>query len=150
MHEVSGLNEVAGNHHRGLRELIHEILAELKQFANTRFEVMKSEFQETVSSLKVAAPLAAVTLIFFLAAFLVLTGAAVALVAHAFAGSPWAWFLALVIVGVLWAIFGGISAFFAYNEIRSKGRFPKRTVEVLKADKAWLETEANSMQGARP
>lgn len=150
MPEVSNRNEVAGNHHRGLRELIHELLAELKQFADTRFEIVKSELQETLSSLKIAAPLALLTLMFFFVGFLVLTGAAVALVAHAFAGSPWAWFLAMVIVGVLWSIFGGISAFFAYNAIRSKGQFPKRTVEVLKADKLWLQTEANNLQGARP
>jgi VIT1/CCC1 family predicted Fe2+/Mn2+ transporter len=148
MHEVSNHNGMTGN--RGLRELVREVLTELKEFANTRFEVMKSELQETISSLRVAAPLALVTLLFFFAAFLVFTGAAVTLVAHAFAGSPWAWFLAFIIIGVLWAVLGGIAAFFAYNEIRGKGRFPKRTVEVLKADKAWLQTEASSIQGVRP
>jgi hypothetical protein len=71
----------------------------------------------------------------------------VALVVSAFSGNPYAWFFGFVIVGVVWVIVGGITAFFAYNEFRSKARFPKRTVEVLKADKDWLGSEARTRYG---
>ena len=42
---------------------------------------------------------------------------------------------------------GGTAAFFAYNEFRSKSMFPKHTVEVLKADKIWIESEARTKYG---
>jgi uncharacterized membrane protein YqjE len=150
MTETRNYQSETGNHQRGLRDLVREILDELKDFANTRFQVMKFELQETLASVKVAVPLIAVALVLMFTAILVFTAAAVTLVARAFAGSPWAWFLALVIVAVLWMGLGAIAAFFAYNEFRSKGRFPKRTVEVLKADREWLQSEAHNLQGARP
>jgi uncharacterized membrane protein YqjE len=129
------------NHQRSLRELVREILDELKEFAATRLLVMKSELQETMASVKVAVPISLVALVFLFTGFLLLTAASVAIVAHAFAGGSYAWFFALVIIGVVWTSAGAIAAFFAYNEFRSKGRFPK-TVEVIKADRAWLQSEA--------
>ena len=129
------------NQQRSLRDLVREILDELKDFTATRLQVAKSEVQQTIASLKMALPLTLLAAIFLFSGFLLLTAAAVAIVAHAFAGSPYAWFLALVIVGVLWTAAGTIAAYFGYNQFRAKGRFPK-TVEVLKADRAWLQSEA--------
>ena len=140
MNETHNYQSETVNHHRGLRDLVREILDELKDFANTRFQVMKSELQETLSSVKVAVPLIAVALVLMFIALLLVSAAAVTLVARAFAGSSWAWFIACF----------ARAAFFAYNEFRSKGRFPKRTVEVLKADRDWLQSEASNMQGVRP
>ena len=150
MNETHNYQSETVNHHRGLRDLVREILDELKDFANTRFQVMKSELHETLSSVKVAVPLIAVALVLMFIALLLVSAAAVTLVARAFAGSSWAWFLALVIVAVIWMAFSAIAGFFAYNEFRSKGRFPKRTVEVLKADRDWLQSEASNMEGVRP
>jgi hypothetical protein len=128
------------NRNRSLRSILAETKQELKQFLSTRIEILKSEFRETLSALRVALPLGLAALAFVGTAFLLLTAAAVALVASAFAGNPYAWFFALVIVGVLWTALGAVAAFFAYNSIRSKGMFPRRTVAVLKADKLWLES----------
>lgn len=133
--------EKVENQQRSLRGLVREILDEFKEFAATRVQVMKSELQETIASVKVALPLSLLALVFLFSGFFLLTAAAVAIVAHAFAGSPYAWFFGLVIVGVVWTAVGAIAAYFAYNEFRAKGRFP-RTVGVLKADRAWLESEA--------
>ena len=129
------------NHQRSLRELVREILDELKEFAATRLQIMKSELQQTMGSIKVAIPLSLVALAFMFTGFLLLTAAAVTIVARAFDGNPYAWFFALIIVGVIWTSAGAFAAFFAYNEFRAKGRFPK-TVEVIKADRAWLQNEA--------
>jgi hypothetical protein len=128
------------NRNRSLRSILAETKQELKQFLSTRIEILKSEFRETLSALRVALALGLAALAFVGTAFLLLTAAAVALVASAFAGNPYAWFFALVIVGVLWTALGAVAAFFAYNSIRSKGMFPRRTVAVLKADKLWLES----------
>jgi uncharacterized membrane protein YqjE len=130
------------NHERSLRAITAEIVSELSEFVGTRVQMAKAEFQETISSLKAAVPLSVTALAFAVTGFLMLTFAAVSLVSVAFAGSPYAWFFAFLIVGILWIGIGGICAFFAYNEFRGQGRFPKRTIEVLRADKAWLQTEA--------
>jgi len=135
MHEVK-----AENHARSLGAILLDISNELKEFLNTRIQMVKAELHETVSAVSVAIPLGLVALILGATGFLLLTAAVVALVAAAFARNPYAWVFAFAIVGVLWIAFGGVAAFFAYNEFRSKSMFPKHTVEVLKADKIWLES----------
>jgi hypothetical protein len=45
-------------------------------------------------------------------------------------------------VALLWAIIGGIAAYFAKREFALKGIVPKRTFEVLRGDKIWLQREA--------
>jgi uncharacterized membrane protein YqjE len=132
------------NHERSLGSIVTEIREELKEFLNTRVQMIQSEFHETLTAAKVGLPLAVAALALVGTGYLLLTLAVVVLVASAFAANPYAWFLAFVIVGVLWTAMGGAAAFFAYNEFRAKGRFPKRSVEVLKADRVWLQTEASN------
>ena len=135
------------NHARSLGAILSDIADELKEFLNTRIQMVKAELHETVTAVSVAIPLGLVALILAATGFLLLTGAIVALVAAAFAGNSYAWVFAFAIVGVVWIAFGGVAAFFAYNEFRSKSMFPKHTVEVLKADKIWLESEARTKYG---
>ena len=137
-------NSKMNGHDRSLGSIIAEIKEEVKDFVNTRVQVIRSEIQETVGAAKVALPLSFMALALFWIGLLLFTAAAVVLVASAFAGHVYAWFFATVIVGFLWICFGAIAAFFAYNAFRSRSRFPQRTVEVLKADKVWLQTEARS------
>jgi uncharacterized membrane protein YqjE len=132
------------DHDRSLGSIVAEIKGEFQEFFTTRVELAKTEFHEALGALKVALPLSVIAIALFWTGFLLFTVAAVVLVASAFAGHAYAWFVAPIIVGVLWICLGGIAAFFAYNVVRSRGRFPRRTVEVLKADKMWLQTEARS------
>ena len=129
---------------RSLGAILADIVEELQDFVNTRIQMVKSELHETMSAVSVALPLGLLTLILGGTGFLLLTGAIVVIVAAAFAGHAYAWVYAFLIVGVLWIAFAGIAAFFAYNEFRSKAKFPKHTVEVLKADKVWIESEART------
>jgi uncharacterized membrane protein YqjE len=142
MHDVK-----AENHARSLGAILSDIADELKEFLNTRIQMIKAELHETVAAVSVAIPLGLVALILAGTGFLLLTGAVVALVAAAFVGHAYAWVFAFAIVGLVWIAFGGVAAFFAYNEFRSKSMFPKHTVEVLKADKIWLESEARTKYG---
>lgn len=130
------------NHHRSLGVIVAEIGEELKSFFNTRVEMIRSELEETRAAAKTALPLILISVGLVTIGCLLLSLAVVVLVAGAFAGKPYAWFLAFVIVGVLWTVFGAIAGMFAYNALRD--RFPKRTVEVLKADKVWLQSEVRS------
>jgi hypothetical protein len=47
-------------------------------------------------------------------------------------------------VGVVWALFGGVAAYFAKRELELKTLAPKRTIEVLKGDKVWLQREVKN------
>lgn len=139
--EVPGRDHT-GNHHRSLRAIVSEIREELKSFFHTRVEMIRAEFDETLAAAKVALPAMVLALALGTVGFLLLSVAVAVLVAEAFAGKPYAWFLGFVIVGFLWCLFGAVAAFFAYNAFRK--RFPKRTLEVLKADKLWLQSEVRS------
>ena len=147
--EVHRTNGEAVHYHSGsersLGSIITEIKDEVKEFVNTRVEMIKAELQETASAAKTAVPLILIALGLFVTGLLLLTMAAVVLVAFAFAGSALAWFYAAIIVAFVWFCVGATAAFFAYNAFRSHSRFPQRTVEVLKADKAWLQTEVRSV-----
>jgi uncharacterized membrane protein YqjE len=124
--------------------ILADIVQELQEFVNTRIQMVKSELHETISAVSVALPLGVLALILGTTGFLLLTAAIVVIVASAFAGSGYAWFYSFIIVGVVWLAFAGAAAFFAYNEFRAKAKFPKHTVEVLKADKVWIESEART------
>jgi uncharacterized membrane protein YqjE len=132
------------SHERSVGSILADIRDELTQFVNTRVQVLKTEFQESTASLRAGLPFAIVAVGFTGTAFLLLTAAVVAIVAMAFAGRPYAWFLALAIVGALWLVLGGISGFLAYSQIRRRFQFPRRTVDVLKADAVWLQSETRS------
>jgi uncharacterized membrane protein YqjE len=132
---------------RSLSAILSEIAEEMKEFLNTRIQMLKSELHETMAALSVALPLVLLALLLVGVAFLVFTAAVITIIASAFSGSQYAWFYAFIIVGALWTGFGGVAAFFAYNEFRAKAKFPKHTVQVLKADKVWIESEARTKNG---
>ena len=139
---VMGFPTPPRNQERSLGAIIAEIKDELKSFINTRVRMIKTEFQESVGSIAVGLGLSLLCLGLLAVASLLFTAAVVAVVASAFAGNPYAWVLAFVIVGVIWSAFAAVAGTFAYRQFQN--RFPKRTIEVLKADKAWLQSEARS------
>ena len=118
-----------------------EIKDELKEFFQTRTQMLRTELREKISTWRTGALLAAVGLVFLSTAYLLLTLALVGLIAEAFWGSPYAWFLAFLIVGLFWGLWGGIVAYLAVREFRAQGLAPKKTIEVLKEDKVWIQTE---------
>jgi uncharacterized membrane protein YqjE len=141
------MNEENSGNPRSLSSIVSDVREELKDFINTRLQMLKSELHETLAGIRVALPLGGLALVLIGTSFLLFSAAIVTLVASAFSGNPYAWFFGLIIVAVLWAVLAGIAGFFAYNEFRSKAMFPKRTVEVLKADKNWIESEARTKYG---
>jgi hypothetical protein len=100
--------------------------------------------RENVQTVKSAAPMMGVGLIFAATAWLVLTGALISLIWVAFEPSAYAPFLAFLIVGVVYLIFGGILALLGYSSVRDKSITPKRTIQVLKEDRDWFQSEARS------
>lgn len=135
-HEVPNDKNVAA--------LLSEMKEQLKEFAQTRFAMLKAELQEKVRVAKASAPLAVIGILLLSTAYLLLTIALVGLIAAAFPHNPFRWAIAFGLIGVLWAILGAGAAYAAIRAIMSKGLAPRRTVEVLKADKLWFQSEVKS------
>ena len=125
---------------RTLGDVVADIKNELKEFVETRVQMFSSEMKEKLSRSKSVAIYGGLALVLLATAYLLLTLALVGLVAVAFWGSPYAWFLGFLIVGVGWAILGGTLALVAKRSFR--GFTPEQTIHVLKQDKVWLQREA--------
>jgi membrane protein implicated in regulation of membrane protease activity len=134
----------AANNDRGLGAIASEMKEELKDFVQTRIEMLRQEAHEKIARLKIAAPLAAAALLLLLTAYLLITLALAAAVSAVFANSPYRWFFGFGIVGLVWALLGGVAAYFAKRELELKTLAPKRTIEVLKGDKIWLQKEVKN------
>ncbi len=127
---------------RTLAEVIGEIKEEVKEFVQTRVSMFTAEMREKISNSKSGAIYAGVALVLGWAGFLMLSVALAALVAVAFWGSPYAWFFGFLIIGLLWTIMAAMLAIAAVRQFRDLA--PKRTIQVLKEDKIWLQHEARN------
>jgi uncharacterized membrane protein YqjE len=133
VHETTG---------RTLAEVVAEMRDELKDFFQTRVQLLMSELKEKAQNSKKAAIMGAIAAVLGVTALLLLTLALVGLVAVAFWGSPYAFFFAFLIVGVAYALFAGMLGLAAARQF--KGVAPEKTIHVLKGDKVWLQSEARS------
>ncbi|MFZ0732006.1 MAG: phage holin family protein [Candidatus Sulfotelmatobacter sp.] len=138
------MNTEAG-HARSLAEILAEAKNELQEFVQTRFELLRQDVEERLATLKIAAPLAVVGALFLGTAFLLFSLALVALFAAVFAGNIYRWFFGLLIVGFLWLVGGGTAAMLAKRRFSKRSMIPQKTIEVLAADKAWLQHEARTV-----
>ena len=136
-------NSHAGGQGPTLAEVVRDVKDELKEFVQTRAQMLKAEMQEKISTWKTATLLAVFAVIFLGTAYLFLSLALVGLVVVAFWGGPYAWFLGFLIVGVFWGIVGGLLALLAIHQFRVQ-EAPKKTMRVLKEDKVWLQNEAGN------
>lgn len=127
---------------RSLGEVISEIKQEVKEFLQTRVSMFVAEMREKISNSKTGAIYGGVALVLGSAGFLMLSVALAALVAVAFWGSPYAWFFGFLIIGLLWTIMAAMLALAAVRQF--KDVTPKRTIQVLKEDKIWLQHEARN------
>jgi len=123
-------------------EIAADIKEEIKDFTQTRVQLFKTEFGQKLALLKVTVILAGVAVVFLLTAYLFLTIGLAALIAAVFFDHQYRWVYGFFGVALLWALMGGIAAFFAKREFAFKGIVPRRTLEVLKGDKIWLQSEA--------
>src|SRR5438093_1387722 len=96
--------------------------------------MLRSEINEKIRSIKTAAPMLLTGVVLLLTAYLLVTLSIVFLVSTAFYNNPYRWFLSFLLVGVLWAIIGGLAAAFGVRELRTRGLMPKKTIKVLRED----------------
>ena len=119
---------------------IKELKEDTANFLQTRYQMLLAELKQKLAAVKLALPLFAVAAVFALLSLFVLTGALVFVVGQAI-GIGWA----LLVIGVLYLIIAGACAWIGINELSNAGVAPKRTLEVLKQDQVWLQTEARSV-----
>jgi uncharacterized membrane protein YqjE len=132
------------NNGRSLAAILTAMKEELKEFAQTRLEMLKTELRDTIKTLKVAAPLAALGALLLGTAYLLFTMAVVGLLVVFFRDNPYRWFFAFAVVGAVWSLLGGIAGYFAKREFELNGLLPRKTIEVLKGDKLWIQAEAKN------
>ena len=127
---------------RPLSDLLGEIKNEAVEFLATRLQMFASEMHENYVNSKKALVYGLLAFTLLATGYLLLTMALVDLIAVAFWGNPYAWFLALLIVGLVWSIGGAVFAIAAKADFR--GFTPRRTIQVLKADKSLFASEATN------
>lgn len=133
---------------RSLAEILSEMKDELQDFVQTRVELLKREVQERLAALKSAVPLVLVAALLLATAFLLLSLALVGVFAGIFAGNPYNWFFAFLIVGFFWAVIGAFIGAAAMKRLTRQPMVPQKTIEVLSGDKAWLQHEAREAKTA--
>lgn len=121
------------------RSLFSELKTELFGFVRTRAQLLFYELHDKAGKLKKTAAFGAIAMIFGSVAFLLFTLAAVALVAVAFQGSPFAFFWGLLIIGICYLLLGGITGIVAFYGL--KNLTPQKTIKMLQSDRAWVHAE---------
>jgi len=124
---------------RSVQSTLQDIKNELKEFVQTRFDILKNEMQQKMSAVKAALPMAVVAVLLLATAWFLLTGAIVAAIALALG-----WPAAFAIVAGAYLIFGVLVGWLAYKEVTAQSMKPERTLQVLKQDQIWIEQEAKS------
>lgn len=124
--------------------VLTETKDELKEFLQTRLQLLRSEIREMVQTWKHSVPLLLLAAGLLLLGWVVITFGVVALIRGLFLPSPYAWLWASLIVGGLYLLGGLVVGWFAFAELREVGFTPKRTLHVLKQDQLWIENEART------
>jgi ABC-type multidrug transport system permease subunit len=132
-------SETTINNGRTLAGVINDLKQELKEFIDTRLQMLMSEMKQKTTMLKMVVPMLIVAAALGWVGFLLLT---IALVSAIAALIGWGWsFLA---VGLLYVIVAGATGFMAWREFQAEGVAPNRTIKVLKQDQIWLQNEART------
>ena len=129
------------NNGRTLASLLAETKEEVKHFFATRIALFRAELREKGRKVKSSAPLAFAGLLLLGTAYVLFTLALVGLVLALLPANPYRWCFAFLAVAVLWTILGAPVAWLALRRLAFKELVPNRTINVLKGDGIWLQTE---------
>jgi uncharacterized membrane protein YqjE len=122
-----------------LAVVISQAKDDLIAFVDTRLQMLASEMKEKLSAVKMSLPMLVMAAMLGWAGFMLLSIALVAAIASAIG---WGW--SFLIVGGVYFMTAGLLGFLGYRELTEVGFAPKRTINVLKEDRAWLASEART------
>ena len=137
------MNNERGNNGsaKSLAVVLHEIKDDLKEFLQTRYDLLRSELSEKLAVWKTSLPMVVGALMLAWSGFLALTFTFIALLRPLF-DNEYAWAIAAGIVAAVYFLVAGVIAWLAYRELTYTGVAPTRTMQVLKQDQVWLQNEA--------
>ncbi|HXB22744.1 MAG TPA: phage holin family protein [Candidatus Solibacter sp.] len=124
--------------------ILSETKAELKEFFETRLQILQAEVREKVRAWKSSLPLLLIAAAFLLMGWAALTFSLIALLQAWFLPSAYSWLWAALIVAAAYMVAGIALGWLGYRAIKSVGMSPKRTLEVLKQDQVWIQNEART------
>ena len=137
-------NEPRIHRERPIGEVLNDLKNELKDFISTRIQMLQSEMNEKIATVKTSAPAIVAGALLAATAWILFSLALVFLISMAFQGQPWQYALSFGIVAIIYAIAGAVAISYGYNSIKSRGVTPERTLRVLKQDQIWIKTEAKT------
>lgn len=124
--------------------LLSETKEEVKEFLDTRLQLLKTEISEKMSRWKASIPMLGIAAALLLSGWMVLTFAFVALLHALFLPSPYSWLWAGLIVAAMYFIGGVVLGWMGYSELTSVSVTPERTLKVLKQDQVWIQNETRA------
>ena len=129
---------------KSVAAILSEAKEELKEFIQTRMQMLGKELGERLRVLKIAGPLAAMAFVFLSTAYLLFTLTLVGLVLAVLRDNPYRWCLAFLTVALLWTMAGGLAGYFAWRKFRIRELLPMDTMRVLREDKIWIQSEVRN------
>ena len=133
------------NNGRTVAAVLADIKEELKEFLATRLALLKSELAEKAKTIQMVLPLGLGAALALSSAFFLFTMTLVALVFALLPDTAFRWCLAFLCIAVLWSIVGAILGYLAKRELQARGLIPRKTIEVLKGDKIWIQSEVKQL-----
>jgi len=132
-------SETTAANGRSMAGLLNELKEELKEFLDTRLQMLKAEMKQKAGMLRMVLPMLLFAAVLGAVGFLLLSIALVAAIATLIG---WGW--SFLVVGGFYLTVAGSTAFMALREMQAEGMAPTRTLKVLKQDQIWLQNEARS------
>lgn len=126
-----------------LGELLKELAQESSTLLKQEFALAKTEMRQNVRAVGKDAAMLAIGGSVLAVAALVLTAALVALLGDVLGDEYW---LGALIVGVLYAIIGGVMLSKAKNNLQQEDLKPTATIQTLKEDKRWAQNEVQQIK----
>lgn len=141
---VSDTRTVINERSKNVTEVVSELKEEFKEFAGTRFAILRTEMTAKLRNIRMAAPALVIGLVLLWTAWLAFTGFLVCILAEAFSPRPWDFVVSFLVVAVGYAIVGGVAAQMAWRRLKETSLKPEVTMRVLEQDRVWLRTEART------
>lgn len=137
-------SQANSNNVRHIAQVLADFKEELKDFANTRYQMLRAEIGEKVRAWKAGIPMVIVGVLLLATAWLLFTAGLVILVAVLLPESQWTVLGAVLLVMLGYAIVGTIMGMAGWRSMTKQGVTPDRTLRVLKQDQLWFQAEART------
>jgi uncharacterized membrane protein YqjE len=129
------------HHESTLTALVEDIKKEVVHFVRTRVRILFEEIHQKLPSIFTALPIFGFAMVLLVTGWLLLSFAAVSYIAMMLGPNPYAWTLSLLIFGVTWIVLSLLCLIGAWQLLKPRELMPRKTIQVLKHDKVWLQKE---------